>query len=796
MELRNWVLHYRNEAPLPCTAPCSLTSVLLAAGKIGDPFYGTNERDYQHLSEFPCAFTSVFTVDAVRARNELIFSGLDTLCEIDLNGNLLGKTANMHRTYRFEAGEFLKVGENTLTLRFEAPLPYFDRKNKEHFLFTAVECYPGAAHLRKPLCMSGWDWGPTLPDMGIQGGVTLDAYDAQTDRIEDFIIRQHHENGKVRLTFSLTTRHSLPGCKATVTADGKTVVLEKGKGEITVDNPKIWWPNGYGEQPLYPVTAALTANGEKIDECRKQIGLRTVTVSRRPDSEGEEFCFVVNGVKIFAMGANYVPLDSIFPRVTDRDIDRCLENCVAAHFNSLRVWGGGAYPPEHFYDKCDELGLLIWQDFMIACANVRLTEEFLDNITPEYIGQMKRIAHRASLGLLCGNNEMELAVLTWENAGGDEVKRDYLELYEKILPALCQSYAPDVFYWPSSPSSGGGFDDPGSYVRGDQHFWAVWHGNCPFTDYRNHKFRFCSEFGFESLPSMKTIRAFCPPEEENPFSFVMENHQKCGVGNSRILGQISENYLYPSSFAHYVYTSQILQADAIKYGVEYFRRLRGFCMGSIYWQLNDCWPVSSWSSVDYFGRWKALHYAAKKFYAPVACALFYEEGVIRLNVANETRADAGGTLKMTLCRADFTVLDAFEGTWSVPALTSRDVASLSDHRLDDPRACYLYADLYDANGLLIMRQTLLFIKPKHFKWQNPAIKAAVSDIPGGVSVTLTASAFAKSVCVDFAEADVVFSDNFVDLTSPEPLTLTAKTDLNAAVLQEQLQILSVYDIDK
>ena len=361
---------------------------------------------------------------------------------------------------------------------------------------------------------------------------------------------------------------------------------------------------------------------------------------------------------------------------------------------------------------------------------------------------------------------------------------------------MCSRVAPDVFYWPSSPSNGGNFDNPTDPSRGDQHFWDVWNGDKPFTEYRKHKFRFCSEFGFESYPSMKTIRTFAEEKDMDLYSDVIKNHQKCRFGTRNTAFYIDANYPQPTNFPSLVYTSQVLQADAIKYGVEYFRRIRGYCMGSLYWQLNDCWPAASWSGLDYYGRYKALHYAAKKFYAPVACALFRENDHITVNIANETMERVSGTVKTYLCRNDFTVLAQQELNYTVEPLSSLDIGAVAENAITAPEECYFYADLFDAEGKFLMRQTLLFVPPKDFAWAEPGVRVEISDCDGGVEIAVSANAFAKYVEIDFSDADVVLSDNYVDVTGPAPVMLHAKTDLTAAQLAMQLQVQSVYNIGR
>ncbi len=487
MNIQDWTLYYDNFGPLSCQAPCTMYSVLYDHGKIPDPFYGTNERELQYLAEKDCVFESVFSAPPAlftREHIELVFHGLDTICHIYLNGTLLGKVKNMHREYVYEVKPLLTAGENTLRLEFKSPRRYFAQQQHKHYLYmNDGDTLPGAAHLRKAMYQSGWDWGPTLPDMGIFRGVELKGWNV--DRFDGVAVRQHHENGSVSVGLDVTTKcHA--GCEIYADFDGKRVLLKNGHGIIQVDNPKLWWARGYGDQPLYDLDVELVCGGEVIDRCHKQLGLRTLTVSTEPDADGKgsEFCFVLNGVKIFSMGANLVPMDNLLSRITDQRWETIVRQAVDANFNTLRVWGGGYYPDSRFYELCDQYGLLVWQDFMVACANIYLTSEMAEEFTQEAICNLKRLHHHASLALLCGNNEMESGVINWGSRDNQLVRDDYTRLYGHLLPELCETYAPDTYYWPSSPSSGGGFDDPDNPAKGDTHYWEVWHGGVPFTAYR------------------------------------------------------------------------------------------------------------------------------------------------------------------------------------------------------------------------------------------------------------------------------------------------------------------------
>ena len=789
MIVKDWTLYYEGQEPVACQAPCTLYSVLYESGRIPDPFYGLNDQRLTALADKDCAFEAQVEADeALLSRQyvELTFQGLDTICRISLNGVTLDRVKNMHRAYTYDVKELLRPGKNTLRLEFASPTRYFAERHAKHYLYTNDgDTIPGAAHLRKALYQSGWDWGPALPDMGIYRPVTLEGYDV--DRIGDVAVRQHHrEDGSVEVEVSVAGKRGADTvCYASM--DGKRVELTGGTGRIVVENPRLWWVRGYGEQNLYDLEIEMTAGGRVIDRCRKEIGLRTLTVStaKDPDGSGSEFCFVNNGVKIFSMGANYIPQDNLLSRVTPARLDEMMVQCLDGNFNTLRVWGGGYYPDDYFFQLCDRNGILVWLDFMVACANVYMTEEFERECAAEAEGVLKRLHHHASLGLFCGNNEMEEMIANQGKGESLLVRNDYVRLYEHVLPELCERYAPQTFYWPSSPSSGGGFDEPGNFARGDTHYWEVWHGGVPFTTYRKKSFRFCSEYGFESFPSMKTIRTFCEEKDMNCFSRVMEDHQKCKGGNGKILRYLADNYLYPSSFEDLVYLSQLLQADAIKYGVEHFRRQRGYCMGSIYWQFNDCWPVASWSSVDSLGRYKALHYAAKKFYAPVAMGLFLENGRLAVNISNETMADFRGHIQLSLCRSDLTVLDQVRAEAAVEALTARDVFSYKVPE-SDPYETYLYVDLYDGAGNFLMRQTELLVPAKHFSWLPPHLDFQFTDAEGGVEIAVTSDVFTKGVAIDFDSFDCVLSDNFFDLTDGQPYRVTARTDRSAAQLRDHL----------
>ncbi|MBR6089327.1 MAG: glycoside hydrolase family 2 protein, partial [Anaerolineaceae bacterium] len=571
--------------------------------------------------------------------------------------------------------------------------------------------------------------------------------------------------------------------------------------EIPISDPKLWWPAGFGAQPLYNVEVNLKRDDDCLDHWQKRIGLRTLCICRDkdPDGSGESFCHMVNGIKIFAMGADYIPEDNLLPRRSQERTRRLLEDARLANMNTIRVWGGGCYPDDWFYDICDELGLLVWQDCMFACAAYDLSDEFEQNIRAEITDNVRRLRHHPSLALWCGNNEMEDFVLQGVWITEKKQSADYIKIFEYIIPGIVKREDPDAFYWPSSPSSGGSFESPNAPDRGDVHYWDVWHGLKPFTEYRKFLFRYASEFGFQSFPCMATIESFTEPEDRNPFSYVMEKHQRNASANGRIAEYLSQTYLYPTSFDAFVYASQLLQAQAMQYGVEHWRRHRGYCMGAIIWQLNDCWPVVSWSSIDYYGRWKALHSYEKRFFSPVLISC-HEEGIIsqntntnaehlpekmtaRLNVSNETLDPFMGIARWSLRRPDGSVIESGSFNVNVPALSAEWLSEAQDFSKYSFYECYYAYELEDQAGNVIGSGSVLFCPPKHFPFADPCLKAVLCDD----EIVVTAEAYARSVEIQCGP-DVLLDDNFFDMNAGEKRIKILRGT------PEFIKVRSVYDI--
>ena len=795
------------------SVPGSVFNDLLEAGRIEDPFYRDNEVFAEEIASHAYEYVRSFDIDRNMLAHEritLLCKGFDTLAAVSVNGAPLGETENMHRIYEFDIKGSLREGANSIRVELRSPVAYIKSKDAETPLWGAQEAMKGFPHMRKAHCMFGWDWGPQIPDLGIWRDIAVTGYGE--DRLEDVYVTQEHGDGRVGLDVRVRLdRKSVRPLtiRARVTApDGGSVentVSAAGDLEhiaLQIVRPELWWPNGFGSQPLYGLEVELLENGALLDKKEMKTGLRTIRVKREKDSWGESFEFAVNGVSIFMMGADYIPEDNLLARCSRERTEKLIKNCVEANFNCLRIWGGGYYPEDYLYDLCDAHGLIIWQDFMFACAIYDLNSGFEQNIVREAADNIKRLRHHASLGIWGGNNEMETAWVNWEFPKTEKLRGDYIRMFEELLPAAVKEYDPNTFYWPSSPSSGGGFADPNSENMGDVHYWDVWHGLKPFTDYRKFHFRFVSEFGFQSFPCLKTVETFTLPEDRNIFSYVMEKHQKNGSANGRILYYLSENFRYPRDFEALLYTSQLLQAEAIKYGVEHWRRNRGRCMGAIYWQLNDCWPVASWASIDCFGRWKALHYFAKRFFAPVLLSACEEGLGVSLHVTNETMEPFTGEIRWKLRSNDSEILEegaaeAQAGPLSSGVFCSLDFAGLlADKALQ--RRTYLEYGLY-SGALCIGGGTVLFAMAKHFEFLDPHLAVRVRDAGEEFRVEVFAQAYAKYVGLDLSDADCIFSDNYFDMTAGESKLVTVKkSDLSRAMTAEEfiegLNARSIYDL--
>ena len=822
-----WKMHSREEEKTyDALIPGSVLSALLDAEAIPDPYDKMNEYATRDLFWKDYIFERIFQVEETILKEEhvdLVCEGLDTLADIFINDKKVFYADNMHRTWRIPVKEYLHSGENNIRIEFLSVLKYIENyqyeENKEVHC-VAAGAVKGNHLIRKSHSMFGWDWGPQLPDAGIFRDIYLEYRTGR--KIEEIQFHQEHQEHivNVEVTLHLTEETEIQENQKVKIAviereTGKTAAqTEKVLGRdsewkhtFCIENPRLWWPNGYGEQPLYDVVITLADSDEAVvQEEKRTIGLRTLTVSREHDEWGREFAFQVNGVKIFAMGADYIPEDCVYSRITRERQDYLLESSKKAHFNCIRVWGGGYYPSDTFFELCDEKGLIVWQDLMFACNVYDATDAFIESCKQEVEDNIKRIRHHASLGLLCGNNEIESGWVQWAQFQEESMnlRADYIKLFEYVLPKVVKKHAPDIFFWPSSPSAGGCFAAPDDENNGDSHYWDVWHGQKPFTDYRKYFFRFCSEFGFQSFPCLKTVETFTEPEDRNIFSRVMESHQKNDAANGKILYYMSENFRYPTKFEDLLYVSQVLQGMAMQYGVEHWRRHRGRCMGTLYWQLNDNWPVASWASVDYFGRWKALQYMACRFYAPETSSMICEETQAQLYVENETASELKWHGEILLKNMDCEVIDFVFADGKTGAFCSEKIleADFGQYQTDPygtwKETVFVEGKVTFEDGTEAHNVEVI-LPYKHVSLKKAVITSEVTETEDAFVIRLNSDVFAPFVELDFEDADVIFSDNFFHLTGDSHEVTMLKKDIwkgqftDAQDVKKRLRIRSLAD---
>jgi beta-mannosidase len=810
---------------LPAQVPGGVHTDLLAAGRIPDPFVADNEKRVQWVAESDWEYRRTFGVAADLLAEEQVFlvcDGLDTLAEVKLNGQVLGKTDNMFRQYRWEVKSLLRHGENELAVAFASPVRYAAAREAERPLRGVSQAIPGGPHLRKAPCQFGWDWGPMLPPIGIWKDIRLEG--RSLARLDDVHLRQRHEKGKVMLEAALTVERWSPAPLAATlhvvapngeVLEGAAQVSGTGTLDVSIPNPQLWWPNGYGDQPLYRVEVVLHSGGKELDRRVYQVGLRTIELRQQPDEWGKSFTFVVNGVPIFAKGSDWIPADSFPTRISDEYLEGLIRDAAATHQNMLRVWGGGFYEEERFYDLCDRYGILIWQDMVFACSIYPMTDPaFIENLRVEIAEAIRRLRHRASLALWCGNNEMEQGWEMWGWAKSDfedqitslaqnfpplrwwakmlsqrqllpdwkEQRGAYLQFFHTTLPGWVAQLDPDTPYWPSSPSSDTPFQNSNGQEQGDAHYWDVWHGRQPFTAYRDQYPRFMSEFGFQSLPPLETVRTYADEANWNMTSYIMEHHQRSGSGNGLMLAQMTDTFRTPKDFPSLVYLSMLLQAEGIRYGVEHWRRNMHRISGTLYWQLNDCWPVASWSSLDFFGRWKALHYAARRFYAPLMLSVLDEGTKMGIHVTSDLAEAWQGKVRWTLETIGGQVLASGEEAVLAAPRADTHVRTLdfADRVSEDPpatlktgnsRGVVFTAELWKGDRRAALN-VATFVPNKHLTLTDPGLAVDVRQEGGQLVFEAKARSLARFVELALAGADGVFSDNYFDVPAGRSVAVT------------------------
>jgi len=801
---------------LPATVPGDVHLDLLANKKIADPFFRDNEAKLQWIENVGWEYRLNFDVTPgllARTNVDLVFDGLDAASQVYVNGALVLTADNMFRVWRVPVKGHLHEGKNLLRVVFPSAIKAAEEA-AAHDPFRVHSKTADKTYVRKAAYEFGWDWGPRFVTSGIWRPVRLEAWDKV--RIADFAIRQRDVSKDVaHLDAEVEIEAASAGpAKVSVqyTADGKPATLSSkvnlhaGRNvidlPIEVHQPKLWYPAGYGEQPLYEFTAQVGAGDAVSEERKAKAGLRTIVLDRHLDKWGRSFQLLVNGIPVFAKGADVIPFDSFPNRVTTADYRRILESARDANMNMIRHWGGGYYETEEFYSICDELGIMVWQDFMFGNDWQPGTYAFKLNIEAEAEDQVRRLRNHPSIVVWCGNNETESA-FEWapRPALPPEIKlliwQDYLTEFSGILPRVVARLEPEIPYWPSSPSAD--YESLNDHFQsGDHHDWSVWHGRVPFTEYEKHHWRFVTEYGFQSFPEMRTVESFTLPEDRaNIFTPVMLAHQKNNEGNSIIHDYIAKDYPEPKDFASFLYVSQVLQAEGIKIGAEHFRRSRPETMGSIFWQLNDCWPVASWSSIDYYGRWKALQYYARRFYAPMLVSPHVEDGAVKVYIVSDKVAAKTGTLRVRLMDFDGKVLLDESQTGEVAPLASKvyldwPLKKLTDAGAADTSRVFVVAEL-SVGGAQVSRNLAYIAPVKEVHLKPAALNVETAGASGSYKIRVSSPVLARSVYLSFGNLDVKLSDNYFDLLPGETVEITAASAVSLDALKAQLKVVSLVD---
>ena len=800
----------------PAQVPGDIHLDLLRNKLIPDPFYRDNEGKLQWIegASWEYRTTINITPEILKKPNlELVFDGLDAYAEVYLNDSKVLTANNMFRIWRVNVKPCLRAGANELRVVFPSP-------DKAAAQAAAADPWRLKTHVeektyvRKAAYEYGWDWGPTFVTSGIWRPVHLEAWDEA--RISDLHIRQldvtaavAHLNGEVEVvatenaTAEVSIRYSQAGKPVEAT---RSVALHAGVNHIDlpleIGKPDLWYPTGYGAQPLYTFTAQVKTQDRVEDQDSVTTGLRSVVLRRDLDKWGRSFEFVVNGIPVFGKGADVIPFDSFPNRVTEANYRRILQSAKDANMNMIRLWGGGYYETEQFYQLCDQLGIMVWQDFMFGNDWQPGLYNWKLNVAAEIEDQVKRLRDHPSIVIWSGNNETEEAI-TWndrQQLPADvriQMWQDYVSTFSGLIPSVVERLDPQRPYWPSSPSSDYEDTSP-TFETGDAHIWDVWHGRVPFSTYEKHHVRFVTEYGFQSFPEMKSIEAFTLPEDRTSiFTPVMLNHQKNNDGNSLIHDYMLKDYPEPKDFASFLYASQVLQAEGIKIGAEHFRRSRPETMGSIFWQLNDCWPVASWSSIDYYGRWKALQYYARRFYAPLLVSPHVEEGVLKVYIVSDKVQPVSGELHLRIIDFDGKVVKEMNQAVSVLALSSQvylqvPLSDLGGTEGADAARQVVVAELV-VEGKSVSRNLIYLVPTKQVRLPEARISAELTQAGDAYHLKLTSPVLARSVCVNFGAASPELSDNYFDLLPGETVDVVVKSKESLDQLKAALKAMSLAD---
>jgi beta-mannosidase len=811
-------------ASYPASVPGCVHTDLLKNNLIPDPFFGLNEKELQWIGERDWIYETKFDVPAEflnEEKVEIVFRGLDTYADVTLNGSPILSANNMFREWRIDCKKLLRRAGNTLSIRFRnvfdenlpkyknAPfrLQAFDNNDQAE---TKISMYS-----RKAQFHYGWDWGPRLITYGIWRPIYLEAW--SSIRIRGVHIQQKNVSTAGADIVSVVEILSNSDQKAgvTVTMDNahlaqKEVQLKEGKNTLILEghisSPNLWWTNGLGSQDLYKYSLAVKDDGGKADAFTANVGVRSLEVVREKDASGRSMYVRLNGVPVFMKGANYIPQDNFQDRVTKERYEHIIRSAAEANMNMLRVWGGGIYEDDLFYDLCDKYGILVWQEMIFACAMYPADEAFLANVRQEVVDNVVRIRNHCSIALYCGNNENEAAWYQWgwkekyDEQTKRSFERDLKKLFYEVIPSALREADSTRYYHPSSPIA-----EINNVPRseGDTHYWGVWHGKDPFEEFNSNLSRFVSEYGFQSYPELSTVLKYTRPEDRRLHSDVMLSHQRCMAderrdkeyGNRLIQTYMDQWYRTPEDFESYLYVSQVLQAEGVKMGMEVHRRSMPYCMGSLYWQIDDCWPVASWSSIDYFGRWKALHYAAKNSYAPILISPVVTPDSVNIVIVSDKLQSVNGTLDLKVLDLDGAVVSQRSVPLNVKPNRSQPYVGLAKHQLigsSDESRLVLCSRLVKGEEILAGNLTY-FKHPKDLQLKKPTFTTRVSADQKGITMIIEANTLAKSVLLRCGDEDAFFSENYFDLLPGTKKSVTVTSRMNEKELERSLKIISLVD---
>jgi beta-mannosidase len=811
---------------LDAKVPGTVHTDLLANRIIAAPFYRNNEEKLQWIDKTDWEYKTQFIADPsllMKDRVELKFDGLDTYADVFLNGEKILQADNMFRSWKISVKEKLKSGFNELRIYFHSPINKVmaaydslnytvpvsnnDQAKKRVSVFT-----------RKAGYHYGWDWGPRFVTSGIWRPVTLFGWNKAS--IEDVFIKQK----------TLTTQRAVleANLEVNAVADGvetvevytgedkhllikKQVLLYKGKNNLSIpfilENPELWWPNGMGKQNLYTFTILLKdAAGKLIAEKKVKRGLREIELVQESDEKGRSFYFKVNGKPVFMKGANYIPQDNFLPSITKERYEHIINSAVMSNMNMLRVWGGGVYQDDLFYELCDEKGILVWQDFMFACSLWPPFEELKQNIYQEAVENIKRLRNHPSIALWCGNNEVVQffnsgfwgqVKQTWKTPRDSAALFDtYKDIFHHILPAAIKAYDDEKPYWSSSPAADNfSMEFMPNRMTGDQHYWGVWGGKDKIEQYNENVPRFMSEYGFQSFPSMETVKKFADSTDYSISSEVMTGHQRSNRGNAGILEYMKDWFVIPEDFSKFLYVGQLLQSEAIKVAMEAHRRAKPYCMGSLFWQIDDCWPAASWSSIDYYGRWKALQYQAKRSFSTVIISSIEAGDSLHVHVVSDSLKKLEGELNICVTGFDGKVINQFNKQVSIEANESKQVYTISKKDLFgkyDPRKIVVRTVF--KNGQTELAENLhYFEKPKDLELPAAVIKYDIKKQGDIFTITLNTANLARFVNIAVGDENIIFSDNYFDILPGKSKQVTFRSGLPLDRVMKEFKIISLKD---